>query len=238
MPTLSTVMADLKSKASEKTRATYIRHGAPADRTLGVSVADMKLIAKTLKKQQALACEIYDTGTFDAMYLAGMVADGALLTRKQLQAWADAAADMPMISEYTVPWVALESSDPRAVAMEWIKSKKERVAAAGWCTYSGILATTPDDKLDLVEIETLLKSIPAKIGAAPNRVRYTMNNFIISVGTYVMPLLKQANATAKQIGEVSVDVGDTACEIPVATERIAKTHADGRAGKKRKTIRC
>ena len=238
MPTLSTVMADLKSKASEKTRATYIRHGAPADRTLGVSVADMKLIAKTLKKQQALACEIYDTGTFDAMYLAGMVADGALLTRKQLQAWDDAAADMPMISEYTVPWVALESSDPRAVAMEWIKSKKERVAAAGWCTYSGILATTPDDKLDLVEIETLLKSIPAKIGAAPNRVRYTMNNFIISVGTYVMPLLKQANAIAKQVGNVSVDVGDTACEVPLATERIAKTHASGRAGAKRKTIRC
>ena len=238
MPTLATVMADLKSKASEKTRATYIRHGSPADRTLGVSVADLKLIAKTLKKQQALACEIYATGIFEAMYLAGMVSDGALLTRKQLQSWADAAASMTMISEHTVPWVAVESSDPRAVAMEWIKSKKEHVAAAGWCTYSGILATTPDDKLDFAEIEALLKSIPAKINAAPNRVRYTMNNFIISVGTYVMPLLKQANATAKQIGEVSVDVGDTACEIPIATERIAKTHADGRAGKKRKTIRC
>ena len=29
MPTLATVLADLKSKASEQTRKTYIRHGAP-----------------------------------------------------------------------------------------------------------------------------------------------------------------------------------------------------------------
>src|ERR1035441_9237949 len=87
MPTLATVLKELKSRASEKTRATYIRHGAPADRTLGVSVAEMKLIAKTIKKQQALACEIYSTGIFDAMYLAGMVADGAQLSKEQLQAW-------------------------------------------------------------------------------------------------------------------------------------------------------
>jgi 3-methyladenine DNA glycosylase AlkD len=238
MPNLATVMADLKSKASEKTRTIYIRHGAPADRTLGVSAADMKLIAKTIKKQQALACELYETGIFEAMYLAGIVANGAQLTKKQLQSWAEAAANMPMVSEYTVPWVALESADARTLAIDWIKSKKEHVAAAGWCTYSGIVATTPDDELDLPEIEALTKSIPTKIGAAPNRVRLTMNGFVIAVGTYVAPLLKQATLVAKQIGVVSVDVGDTACEVPLATDRIAKAQASGRAGTKRKTIRC
>ena len=59
-----------------------------------------------------------------------------------------------------------------------------------------------------------------------------------NLGTYVAPLLKQANAVAKQLGAVAVDVGDTACEIPLATERIAKAHASGRAGVKRKTMRC
>jgi DNA alkylation repair enzyme len=124
MPTLASVMADLKSKASEKTRAIYIRHGAPPDRTLGVSVADMKLIVKTIKKQQALACELYATGIFDAMYLAGLVADGSQLTPKQLHAWAAEAAGMPMIFEYTVPWVALDRANPAAIALEWIAFKK------------------------------------------------------------------------------------------------------------------
>jgi 3-methyladenine DNA glycosylase AlkD len=237
MPTLTTVLADLKSRATEQTRRTYIRHGHPPDHTLGVSSADMKLIAKTIKKQQTLACELYDTGIFEARYLAGMVADGAQLTTKQLQKWADAAADMPMVSEFTIPWVALENPAARALALEWIASKKEHVASAGWATYNGLLITTPDDALDLPEIEALLKSIPTKITTAPNRVKSKMNSFVICVGTYVAPLYKQALATAKQLGAVAVDVGDTDCEVPLATERIAKNLASGRTAK-RKTIRC
>lgn len=237
MHDLAAVLAELKAKASEKTKATYLRHGAPRDRTLGVSVADLKLIAKTIRKQQSLACELFATGTFDAMYLAGLVADGAQLTRKQLQTWASAAADAPMIAEYTVPWVTLESAFAHDLAIEWINAKKEHLAAVGWCTYSGIVATTPDDDLDLAEIEALLDNIPARIAKAPNRVRLTMNAFVIAVGTYVEPLFKHANATAKKLGAVTVDMGDTACEVPLAVERIARAHASGRTAK-RKTIRC
>ncbi len=238
MATLASVMSQLKSKGSEKTRATYARHGTPAERALGVSVADIKIIANTIKKQQALACELYDTGIFEAMYLAGMVASGALLTRKQLNAWADAAAGMSMIYEYTVPWVALESADPRGLAMEWIGSKKEHVAAAGWRTYAGIVTVTPDEKLDLKEIEGLLKTVADQIHTAQNKVRQPMNHFVISVGGYVAPLSSKALRTAKEIGEVEVDVGDTACKVPLASDYIAKMLAKGKAGVKRKTIRC
>jgi hypothetical protein len=144
-PTLSSIMADLKSKGNEKTRALYARHGMDPSRVFGVSVADLKVIAKSIKGQQALACELYATGIMDAMYLAGMVADGSKLTRKQLNGWAESAAGLQMISEYTVPWMAVEHPEGRALALEWMKSKKEPIAASGWCTYSGLLATTPDD---------------------------------------------------------------------------------------------
>ena len=73
-------MAALKSKGKEQTRKIYSRHGMDPKRVLGVSTADLKLIAKTIKGQQDLACELYATGIMDAMYLAGMVADGAELT--------------------------------------------------------------------------------------------------------------------------------------------------------------
>jgi len=238
MPTVASILAELKAKAAQNFRATYVRHGMPPDRTLGVSTANMKAIAKSLKKQQALALSIYDTGIFEAMYLAGMIADGAQMSRAHLQAWAEAAAGMPMIFEYTVPWVTVENADGPALAAKWVTSKKEHIAAAGWATYSGLVATVPDDKLDLRTLEALLKEIPAKIKSAPNRVRAAMNSFVIAVGTYVAPLQKQVLATAKALGTVEVDVGDTACEIPVAAERIAKAQMSGRAGVKRKTIRC
>jgi 3-methyladenine DNA glycosylase AlkD len=238
MPTITSVMAELKKKGKESTRKIYARHGMTAGNMFGVSVADLKLIAKTIKGQQALACELYATGNMDAMYLAGMVADGSKMTTKELNAWAEGATNLQMIAEYTVPWVTVENPQGRELAMQWIKSKKEHVASSGWCTYSGLVGTKPDDTLDLAEIESLLGTIVKGIKSAQNRVRYTMNGFVIAVGSCVKPLSKQAKATARQIGVVSVDVGDTACNVPLATAYIQKIEAAGRAGQKRKTIRC
>jgi 3-methyladenine DNA glycosylase AlkD len=231
-------MAELKKKGKESTRKIYARHGMATENMYGVSVADLKVIAKTIKGQQALACELYATGNMDAMYLAGMIADGSKMSAKELNAWAEGAANLQMIAEYTVPWVTVEHPQGRELALKWMKSKKERVACSGWCTYTGLVGIKPDDALDLAEIERLLGVVVKEIKGAQNRVRYTMNGFVIAVGSWVKPLFKQAKAAARQIGIVSVDVGDTACNVPVATAYIEKIEAAGSIGKKRKTIRC
>lgn len=236
MTSVSQVMKELKKKGSAQTRKTYARHCAPDD-MFGVKVADLKVIAKSIKGQQSLACELYETGNADAMYLAGIVADGTQMTKKELDTWAKTST-WHMLSEYTVPGVATESEHARDLALKWMKSKDESIASSGWCTYAGIIAIQSDDVLDLGEIKTLLDQIVKQIDKAPNRVRYTMNGFVISVGSYVKPLLKQAKATAKKIGVVTVDVGDTACKVPLATSYIEKMEAAGRVGKKRQTIKC
>jgi hypothetical protein len=236
--TIEDLLDDLKSKGSEKTRKTYIRHGMQPDRTLGVSVADLKSIAKTIKGQQEVAFQLYETGIMDAMYLAGLVVDGSKMTRSRLQAWAEAAEGMPMISEYIVPWTTVESTDPDSLAADWIQSKQEHVASSGWCTYSGLVAIREDGALDFERVEELLRIVVQEIGGANNRVRYTMNGFVISVGAYVKPLLHSAQAAAKEIGAVSVPMGDTACKVPLATAYIAKIEEAGRVGQKRRTIRC
>jgi hypothetical protein len=145
---------------------------------------------------------------------------------------------MQMVTEYTVPWVTVENEHARALALQWIKSKKEHVASAGWCTYAGILATTPDTELDLAEIEKLMETVLKEIKSAQNRVRHTMNVFVISVGSYVKPLLKKAKVVAGKLGDVSVEMGETACKVPLASACIAKVEARGAIGKKRKTMRC
>ena len=236
MSSVDQVMKALKAKGNEKTRKTYASHGATGD-VFGVTVADMKVIAKTIKGDQDLAFELYDTGNLEAMYLSGMVADGKQMTKKQLDSWAK-AANWQSISEYIVPWVASESSHGHALALKWMDARKEHVAAAGWNTYSGLVTTVSNEELDLAEIKALLKRVETKIGSAPNRVRYCMNGFVIAVGAYVAPLNKQAKATAKKLGKVAVDVGNTSCKVPLALEYIEKIENSGRAGKKRKAIRC
>jgi 3-methyladenine DNA glycosylase AlkD len=238
MPTLAAVMSELKKKGKEQTRKIYTRHGMDPERVYGVSVADLKVIAKTIKGQQELACDLYETGNMDAMYLAGMVADGSKLTKAQLNKWAKSAVGLQMISEHTVPWLAVENPLSRELALDWMSSKDPAIAASGWCTYSGLLSLTADDALDLKEIEVLLGKVTEAIGTAPNRVKLAMNSFVIAVGTYVKPLLKEAKAAAKQLGEVQVDMGETGCKVALATAYIEKNEKTGRVGKKRKTLRC
>ncbi len=233
---LSEVMAELERLGSEQTRKTLSKHGLPAG-AFGVKVGDLKPIAKKLKGRQELALALYATGNSDAMYLAGLVADGKRMTREQLRAWAG-AAPWTMIAEYTVAWVAAESPYARELALEWIGSPHERVACAGWCTYAGLLALTPDAALDLAEIEGLVDRIAAGIHEAPNRVRYCMNGFVIAVGAYVAPLNAKAKAAAAAYGKVRVDMGGTACKVPDAVPYLEKIEARGSVGAKRKTVKC
>lgn len=233
---LKEVMAALKAKGSEQIRRILMRHGAP-DSLLGVRVGDMKPIAKQIKGDHALAMALYATGIGDAQYLAGLVADGRKMTARELQAWADGAS-WDMISGYTVAWVASEHPDGFKLGVKWTKAKQEHVMRAGWTTLGAIAATVPDDRLPLAAYGSLLERVVREIGRAPDGAKYTMNGFVISVGTYVAPLAAKAMATAKKIGPVEIDLGDTSCKVPVAAEYIVKCRRGAPVAPKRKTVRC
>lgn len=203
----------------------------------GVKLQDLKKIAKRLRGQQSVALELWDTNNSDAMYLASLVADGALMKTSQLNHWAKSAW-WYLLSEHAVPSVAVENLKAAELALKWLASKSDHIVSSGWCTYSMLLSVRQDADLDLANVENLLRSIPGKIADAPNRVRYCMNSYVISVGGYVKPLLKTAKTIARQIGKVEVDVGATSCKVPVAWDYIAKIESMGRVGKKRKTAKC
>ena len=77
-------------------------NGMAQGRVLGVSTAEMKAIAKTIKGQQELALQLYATAVMEAMYLAGMVVDGSRMTKPQLNSWAEGAEGLRMVSETTI----------------------------------------------------------------------------------------------------------------------------------------
>lgn len=237
--TLDEVMTTLRALGSEQTRKTMRKHGAPDSEDLyfGVLVGDLKPIAKKIKGDQALALALYDTGNTDAMYLAGLVADGAKMSRAQLNAWAE-RAPWQMIREYTVAWVASDHPEAWSLANDWINRPEPHIQSSGWSTAASVLSITDDTKLDLDAVRALLRRAVAEVHAAPDRVRYTMNGFIIAVGSYVTPLGPEALAAAETIGKVTVNMGGTACKVPLAADTIQKVIGMGRQGKKRKTAMC
>jgi len=230
------VLDQLKEFGNEQTKKIFTRHGAQ-EPFYGVKVQDLKKIQKKIKKNHELAIELYDTGNSDAMYLAALISEPQKMSKEQLQKWAENAY-WYMLSEYPVAWTTAESDFGWELALEWINSDKENVASAGWATLSSLIAIKNDEDIDFKKIEELLDFISKNIHSSQNRVRYTMNGFVISVGAYLKPLLDNSKEIAKQIGKVDVDVGGTSCKVPLATEYIEKVESRNKIGVKRKTSFC
>jgi 3-methyladenine DNA glycosylase AlkD len=233
--TAKDIIADLKKLANPQTKKSWMTHGAQ-EPCLGVKVEDMKRIQKRVKMDYQLALDLYDTGIADAMYLAGLIADDAKMTKNDLQKWVEGASS-DWVADFTVPWVASAGPHGRAMALRWIESKDEAIASAGWQTYSSMVAIKEDVDLDLAEIKSLLQRVAKSIHLQPNRVKYVMNSFVIAVACYVKPLHKLAVDAAHGIGNVAVDLVG-ACKIPFAPDHIKKFEARSTIGKKRKSPKC
>ncbi len=233
--TLETVMETLEGFGNEGTKKVLVKHGA-REPFFGVKVQDLKKLVKKIKKDHALSLALYATGNSDAMYLAGLIADPAQISRAELQTWV-AEAYWYYISEYTVPWVAGESPHGNDLGFEWIESDIEGVAAAGWATLAYRTAILPDEDLDIDAYRALLARVVKGLHDAPNRVRYVMNGFVIAVASNVAALTGEATAAAKAIGKVDVELGGKGCKVPLATTYIQKVVDRGTVGKKRKSAR-
>lgn len=236
MPTAQDILREIEPLGSESYRKVIRKHGVK-EPFFGVKIGDLQKIVKRIKRDYQLALDLYATGNYDAMYLAGLIADDAKMTRKDLQSWVKGAYCWGL-SGATVPWVAAGSPHGWEVALEWIEAKSEQAAAAGWATLQSLVSIKADEDLDLPALKRLLQRVAKTIHQAPDRVRYQMNSFVIAVGCYVAPLTEEARAVAKKIGPVAVDMGDTACTVPSALDYIAKVEERGTIGKKRKSAKC
>jgi 3-methyladenine DNA glycosylase AlkD len=230
------IMQELEKLGSEQTKQIYMNHGV-REPYFGVKIGDLKKLVKYVIKDHELGLQLFNSGNHDAMYLAGLSVNPKIISKETLQEWAKKAY-WYLIAEYTVAGVAAESDYALELAREWMKSEEEMIVVCGWSTYSNYISITPDEKLDIEEIKTLLSQVKNTIHGERNRVRYVMNGFVLSVGCYIPELIEDAKQVAEVIGKVHVDVGNTACKVPLATEYIKKVEDKNRVGMKRKTCIC
>ncbi len=232
--TAKEILAEIKPLGSESYKRVMFNHGI-REPYFGVKISDLQKIVKRIKKDYRLALDLYDTGNYDAMYLAGLIADDARMTRKDLQHWV-AEAYCRALCGTTVAWVAAGSVHGWELGLKWIDAKRPLTAVAGWATLSSIVSIK--DELDLAELKRLLRRVRRAIDEAPDAVRYQMNAFVIAVGCYVQPLTDTAIQTAEKIGPVRADLGNNACQVSFAPDYIRKVQQRGTIGKKRKSPKC
>lgn len=234
--TVNEVLKELEALGNPATKNTLMKHGA-REPFFGVRVGDMKKLLKKIKNNHSLALSLYDTGNTDAMYLAGLACVPSEMDQKTLNQWADQAY-WYMLSEYTVAWVAAESSHGWELAQQWIQSEEERIASCGWATLSSMLLIIPNEELDLQWMKNTVTEFPSKIHQCQNRVKHAMNNFVIALGSSVPELTAFCKEIGQKIGKVEVYMGETSCKTPLIVPYIEKVEKMGRIGKKKKQARC
>lgn len=230
------IMSYLEEKGSPNTVKIYRKHGANGE-LFGVKVGDLKPLQKKYKNNNDIAKALFATNNSDAMYLAGLVSDPKSLGKETVQQWVEQAW-WYMLSEYAVAWVLAETPDAISHINELMESEEEKILSCAWSSLSSYVGVTADEDLDLSYLTKKLSEVEQTIHQQKNRVRHTMNGFVIALGTYVPAMTEKAKAAAMNIGKVEVYMGETSCKVPFAPDYIQKVVDKGRVGKKRKGARC
>jgi 3-methyladenine DNA glycosylase AlkD len=81
------VLAWLERHSSKATRDGMARYGIPSDNALGVTMSNMRVLAKRLGHDHELAAALWETGVYEARMLTSFVDEPARVTREQMDRW-------------------------------------------------------------------------------------------------------------------------------------------------------
>lgn len=233
---LNEVMETLQALGTDRTKKIYMSNGAK-EPVFGVATGAMKPLKRIIKKNQALAEELYATGNYDAMYFAGVIADPKAMTEADFDRWIEDAY-FYMISDYVVAVTLAESPLAQQIADKWINSGDDLKMSAGWSCYCWLLGNQKDENFSKEKLEQMLKRVQNEIHEAPTRTKISMNNFLYTVGLSYVPLHEQATETSRAIGPIEIIREGKKNTVLFALELIEKEKAKDRIGFKRKYVRC
>jgi len=87
MASVKDVLDKLQSKAKPEQLQGMAKYGIAVEQRLGVSVPDMRKLAKEIGREHKLALGLWKTGIAEARIVAGMVGDPDELTEEQMEDW-------------------------------------------------------------------------------------------------------------------------------------------------------
>ncbi|MFC2140734.1 DNA alkylation repair protein [Acidobacteriota bacterium] len=212
------VMEQLEAMGTAQNRKIYARHGA-GENMFGVSFANLHKLQKKIKKNHALAVQLWESGNVDAQSLATMIADPEQMDEPTIEKWLQ-DLDYYMLVDIYVGSIVSKTPFARAKMEQWTQSEDEWVGRAGWQLLAHL--AMKDKELSDEYFQPFLERIETSIHTGKNRTRDAMNGALIAIGMRNDALEKKALAVSKAIGTVEVDHGDTSCKTPDAAAYIKK----------------
>jgi 3-methyladenine DNA glycosylase AlkD len=131
------ILAELRALGSERDRAGMARYGINVENAFGVSVYELRKVAKRLGKDHELALALWATGNHEARLLACFVEDATAVTEEQLEAWARDFDSWDLCDQATTSLFDL-TKHGWSKAVEWAGRDEEWVRRAGFALMAGL----------------------------------------------------------------------------------------------------
>jgi 3-methyladenine DNA glycosylase AlkD len=193
---VAAILDDLRSLGSERDRAGMARYGINVENAFGVSVYELRMVAKRLGTDHELALALWATGNHEARLLACFVDDPVAVTEEQTEDWVRAFDSWDICDQATTSLFDL-TRYAWSKAVEWAERDEEWVRRAGFALMAGL--AVHDKTATNRAFLKLLPSIERAAADERNFVRKAVNWALRNIGKRNRALNAAAIACADKI---------------------------------------
>lgn len=201
--TVDELMEGLRARARPARLAGLRRVAAGNATALGVSVPDIRALAKLAGRDHQLALALWNTGVHEARQLAAMVDDPALVSEAQMEEWAADFDSWDLCDCVCTLFERTPFAWPKAY--EWAERDEEFVKRAGFVLVA--YAAVHDKALEDERFLDYLPIIRRHAGDSRNFVKKAVNWALRQIGKRNERLRVAAIECAREIREDGTSSG-------------------------------
>lgn len=194
-PTVQNLIMQLENLSTPEALASQSRFGITGHKMLGVSIYDLRKLAKGVKSHE-LALELWQSDIHEARMLAAMVDDPAQVTRTQLEEWV-VEFDSWDICDIVTDELFIHTPEMLEVVPQWAVREEEFVKRAAFAMIAAIVVHRKDISDDI--IRSYLSLIEAAADDNRNFVKKAVNWALRNIGKWKPSLRSEAMACANRI---------------------------------------
>jgi 3-methyladenine DNA glycosylase AlkD len=193
------IIEKLHSMSNPKNVEGMARYGINPSNNLGISIYQLRPIAKEIGKDHNLALKLWESGIHDARLLACFIDDPDKVASEQMDSW---AGDFDSWDICDQACTSLFDQTPHAweKIFEWAKRKEEFVKRGAFSLIAGL--AVHDKKTSEKKFEELFKIIIRESTDERNYVRKAVNWALRNIGKRNKVLNKKAIQAARKIKKI------------------------------------
>ena len=192
--TVKDALKELKALGDEKVRKMNAKSGA-GENQFGVSLGDIRKVAKKIKTDHELALALWETSNVDAQFLATLLIQAKKLSAKEMDRMVRSISFV-RVADWLIAYVVRQHPGKEALRRDWMTADDRWAARAGWDLTAERVGKSPDG----LDVPALLDRIEAEMAGAKPEVQWTMNNTLATIGIHFPKHRKRAIAIGEMLG--------------------------------------